>query len=451
MIDKNILHFSGLIRRIENMKKPFSVFACLIVIAFVNSKVSAQEMEVQMKPATPAPPAAKKEHKAAAKKEKVPATYNRDLRTVNGQPVYVVNARAPHLYMVSRDLYGNEKSWKSIAKWNSLQAPYDLQPGQQLIIKKAPISDAEADQVLTASWTSMKRMDVVEGIALAGNKPEAPKAVPEATAATLPEPVAAAAVTATAVEAQQPEPPKQTPPEEPKAEEKKEAAPTEEKHEEQPEHETHHKHWGFKAAAVVSTFRLEGNYPASSIDTVLNSDVDYGVELEAAYHLSERSELILGYAIDKMDIKKPSDGSEVEGESQYLSKFNVGAEFEANHFITLAGFINYEQTPFAVPTVEGSKVEGIYVPQIQLGARWKLFEHGNFKTSLITDGLILLPAQQDDLSLKAGSGYVVGLGFTNKFTRTALNYGITYRDLRQDTDNSSNKLSTFFGNVGMSW
>jgi hypothetical protein len=353
--------------------------------------------------------------------------FARDLRVENDQMIYTVNARAPHLYMISRDLYGNEKHWSEIAKWNSLKAPYTLAPGQKLILQKPPTnSPAEGNRSLVKSWAGLDKWDVVEGI-VASEKgiPTGPR--PASTEEAKPVVVAS------------------------NSETKAELAPI-------PTHsiesmlpsEDHHR-WSFNTSAAVSAFRLESNNDDDNVHNVLFSDADYGVELEAAYHLSEDSKVFLGAAVEKMDIRPSSVESEIEGESQILAKYTAGLETEVTHYVDLAGSFIYEQIPFSEATTVGTNVEAIFIPQISLGARWNIFSRGNFKTLLVTDALLLLPKNHDAFDLKSGDGYTVGFKFSNKMLAKTLTYGIAYRYWEQDTSETKYNQQALYGNIGLLW
>jgi hypothetical protein len=398
---------------------------------------------------------------ATAKKTsgKTPSSYKREIRMTGDQTIYTVTGRAPHLYMVSRDLYGNDKQWKAIADWNSLKEPYTLKQGQELVIKKAPsISNAEADEVLIKNYTKLNRMDTAAGIQAAQEKPtakaEEEKEVPVAAAVAAP---AVAAVAAKSEVAPLPSPtpaatvaPEETPynhPEE-KAKTETAAAPKEEaKAETTPEH---HSKWSFKTSLALSKFTLENKLNDGTSDISLDSDLDYGIELEAAYHMTEKAELILGAAIEKMDIHPKDSVGEIEGEAQYLSKYTLGVEYELP-VATLAGMVNYEQTPFVEPTLNGAEVKSIFIPQVQFGARWRIADTGKFKAAIITDGIVTLATKNDGLDLKSGGGFLAGLKFSNQFSKRTLTYGISYRDLYQDTDDAKNSLHTWFANIGVIW
>jgi|GEM_PF-4843166 hypothetical protein len=356
--------------------------------------------------------------------------YNRDIQIVDGQAVYIVNGRAPHLYMVSRDLYGSDRMWKAIADWNALKAPYDLNPGQRLVLKKAPtVSNADADRILLKQWSQMDRWDIVKGIILAqqGQPAQAEETHAPAVGAVLPAPPpesheenAAPEATPVAIAAQAP-------------------------------HTAHHGHWKFKTAVVLSYFTLQNNNNDVPVDNELNSELDYGIELEAAYHFNDRTEMILGAAVEKMDIAHSEEESEIEGHAQYLAKYSLGFETKLSRRIIGAGYAIYEQNPVAEPTLDGVNVEGIFIPQIQAGFRWGLIDSGNFSAWLITDGIYAFKASKNDIELNEGGGFLAGFKFANELSKRTLTYGVSYRELKQDTDTSTNALKTFYGNIGLIW
>ncbi|WP_413558985.1 hypothetical protein [Bdellovibrio sp. HCB209] len=439
--------------------------------AFAETQAAApapNDFKVQLKPDT-APKTAQVEHKAvhdepaAPKKSKVAAAksksaaYKRDIRTVDNQTVYVVNARAPHLYMVSRDLYGNEKQWKAIADWNSIKAPFNIRQGQELVLKKEPtLSTAEADTLLVTTWTNMNRKDIADEIAGSQPapvvKPEVPEPVPVAVAATVAAPhpeLPPPAPETTAAPTEHVEEKAAEVKEEPTAEEVAKKEPV--KEEPAKESHAHHSKWMFKTSIAVSKFALQGKAEDGSSDISLNSEIDYGIELEVGYHLTDKTELILGAAVEKMDIEHDEHVGEIEGHAQYIAKYTLGAEYKFNPLVTLAGLVNYEQTPFVEPMLGGAEVKTIFIPQVQLGARWNFVNREKFKMAAITDAIISLPTNHDGMDLKSGGGYLVGLKFANQFTQRTLTYGVSYRDLYQDTDESKNTLKTWFANIGMIW
>lgn len=67
--------------------------------------------------------------------------------------IYIVNERAPSLYMVARDLYGDIRMASEIARWNQLQSNAKLALGQRLRIAKAPtLSEKQGTAILVEQW-----------------------------------------------------------------------------------------------------------------------------------------------------------------------------------------------------------------------------------------------------------------------------------------------------------
>lgn len=432
--------------------------------------------------------------------------YRRHIIQENGESVYVVTSRAPHLFMISRDLYGEVGSWQEIAKWNGLKAPYELSLGQHLILKRPPVlSAAQGDRLLMKSWSGMKRWDVVAGIKGAGAG-TSPASVTEsktsvsadatASAATkseivittraagvddkataesdeTPAPVVAevktlvAEKTGTPVETKAATPVLPVPapaaveltgePVVAKPVAKVEAAPV-------PVAAAHAESaattskivmpsvkpspWTFQIGAAASAFRLESKNTASSVSNTLNSDIDYGVELEAAHPLTSEIEIYFQGLIEHMDIR-PSEGLEIGGESQYMMRFAIGLDRELSHHSSVHAAIAYEQLPFVTPTATGVDVEAIFIPQITAGTHLGLLSRGGFNSWFTLDGILLLPRSEGDHDVKSGEGFSVGLKFQHKLSSDFITYGVAYRYLQQNTSESENNQKAILGNLGV--
>ncbi|MNK19512.1 hypothetical protein D3C87_377340 [compost metagenome] len=381
--------------------------------------------------------------------EQAAATYHREIEEVQGQTIYIVNGRAPHLYMISRDLYGNEKYWVDIAKWNNVTAPFALTPGQRLVIKRAPTNtNAQGDSDLIKSWTGLQKWTVVQGIK-GSQQPE----LPNPAAATAPvveeEKVEEQAQAALKAELEGTPTPAETLMASEKVPEPTPApAPTAAPLLKAPLAPAHHSRWHFGISAAASVFELESDNHANSINNVLNSEVDYGVDLEAAYRISEQSHLIFTAMVEHMDISH-ADDVEVEGHSQYIWKFSTGLETEVTSRFSLAGSLIYEQLPFVTPTGAGATVDAIYIPQLSFGGRLNFVSVGNFKAFLVGDVLMLMPKFENSLDIKAGEGFVAGLKFQNKLQKNTLSYGVTYRYIQQNTTESDNNQKAVFASLGL--
>lgn len=401
------------------------------------------------------------------------ADYSRQLTHEKGHWVYTVNARAPHLYMISRDLYGNEKSWQDIAKWNHLTAPYTVNPGQNLVLEKAPtLNNKQSDDVLLNQYAHLQRWETWKGILALHSVVVVPAPGPMPASVTADQ-TAAKSAAAVAVAAPKnaslapaqnsaPAPavapaalPAPTPSTQTLAaaepEEKAEfSAPVSEASIKQ-EEKTKERRWEFTTAAAASMFRLDSNYSSSGIHNTLYSQVDYGVEAEAQYRLDEKRHVFLGFAVEHMDIQPTGNSAEVDGDSQNLWHFAAGFEQELTSRWALAGSFIFEQDPFSRPTPGGTSVDLIYIPQIALGAHFKAYEKGRFEAELQGQGLVLLPRTQDSYDLKTGYGGSLGLQLQNKFEKNALTYGLAYRYLRQDSTLATSSQQGGFANVGLIW
>lgn len=409
--------------------------------------------------------------------------YRRHIIQENGESVYVVTSRATHLFMISRDLYGEVGSWQEIAKWNGLKAPYELSLGQHLILKKPPVlSQNQGDRLLMKSWGGLKRWDIVAGIKGAGSG-STPASVTETTTAVKAEATATAnaqseiVVTTRPVEAASPAPvvaevktlvaektgvaeevkptvpalptpapvvvapvvvpPAKATPEAPLTTQSK-----------IPRHSVKPSEWTFQVAGAASAFRLESKNTASSVSNTLNSDIDYGVELEASHPLAPEINIFFQALFEHMDIR-PSEGLEIGGESQDMMRFAIGIERELSHDSSIHAAIAYEQLPFVTPTATGVDVEAIFIPQITAGTNLGLLSRGGFNSWFTLDGLLLLPRSENDHDVKSGEGFSVGLKFQHRLSSDFLTYSVAYRYIQQNTADSENNQKSILGNVGV--
>ena len=355
----------------------------------------------------------------AASGARADENFSRQIITEEGQSVYIVNARAPHLFMISRDLYGDEKSWKDLAHWNHLRDPYALTPGQHLVLKREPTTTAEqGDEILMKAWAHLEKWRTWQGIAALrahAEKGPAPASVTtDEVSTTVVNPVSESHLKIT------------------------------------PEHE-HESKWEFTTAAATSIFRLESTYSSSNIHNVLYSDVDYGVEVEVSYRLDEDRHLFFGASAEHMDIRPAGSTVDIDGDSQNVWHFGLGMEQELTSRFAFTTALYYEQDPFSRPTPTGTSVDLLFIPQLAVGGHYLAYEKGRFSTSLLGNLLVLFPRDQDSYHLKTGAGVVFGPQFQNKFERNALTYGLSYRYLSQDSTLASSNQQGVFGNIGLIW
>ena len=84
--------------------------------------------------------------------------HGRDIVRKDGKTYYVVHERAATLVMISRDLYGDDRSWEKIATWNGLKPPYSIRFGTPLLLKDEPkLSESEGTESLIAAWAALAK------------------------------------------------------------------------------------------------------------------------------------------------------------------------------------------------------------------------------------------------------------------------------------------------------
>lgn len=90
------------------------------------------------------------------------ASVKQQFEKTNEGYIYIVNERAPWLWMVARDLYGNPKMADQIAQWNNLGTAAKIHLGQKLKLETAPtITAEEGTAILVKHWSSLGNDEMV--------------------------------------------------------------------------------------------------------------------------------------------------------------------------------------------------------------------------------------------------------------------------------------------------
>ena len=395
----------------------------VIAVLFVCQNLLAEEpvTVTDIAPKEPAPAVQTQEQTEPAAAEAAPApppvpsapTYRRELTADS----YLVTQRAPHLYMISRDLYGSDKYWAQIARWNNLPKPYDVTVGQRLVIQKpSTLSDAEANKILIRSWTGLNRFDVVEGIVLAYQGSFAqPAATPAKVDTPEPEILAPAVV---------------------------------EHHQEEPHHGSR---WHFGVAALALVTELDSDWHSLNSHTKLYTDVDFGFEVEAGYHLTDKLGLHALAALERLEIRPAADGTHVKGGERDLLHFGFGVDYKVTEKLALDATYHHKEEPLVEPTAEGATVDSLYLSQITAGPRYEIFRNRAWASVIGADYLHSMPAKHKGHELEAGQG-LEGLLKLQKITHAgAFTLGAKYRQLRQDTHHSKDSLKVYSVSLGFNW
>ena len=365
------------------------------------------------------------------------ADFKRQVSQQDGKYVYTVNARAPHLYMISRDLYGSEKYWDDIAAWNNLAKPYALEVGQKLNLKKAPtLDDAEADRFLISAWEKLNRPDMVKAISansdhgqrnVAATEEATPAVVAAPVAEPEPEPTPAVAAPTPAAEA-------------PK---------TEATHEEA--HETHHKKWHFGFGVLALMTDLDSDWEEENSHSQLYSNVDFGIEAKAEYHATEKWSGHVHAAVEHLKLEPGDDGLEIEDGDLYLMHLAAGLGYHVNERFALDLSYHMKDEPLVHPTITGSRIDKLTLPQLTFGPRFGIVHRPAVEVTLGADYLYSFPKEDKGYDLDAGQGYEILLDFAHPYSFGKIVYGIKYRFLQQDSPESKDFQRVYSANLGVNW
>lgn len=353
-------------------------------------------------------------------------TYARHLVQEEDHTFYVVESRAPSLYMISRDLYGNEENWRNIARWNQLIAPYALEKGQHLLIKVPPrLSDEEGTKVLISAWARFHDTDRVQHLTnyLQSIKScsarqavvSAPKPVPEE---------------------------KPAPVETPKKEEEKIEGTTVEEEKESL--------WKFSVGIGVSGLQIDSTEKTSGIKNTLYSKADYSVELEIERELSEKWGLSLSAGLTHVEMAQPSD-SVIENPVQNIPELKLDLDYNFTKIFGMSLGADYSQHLMSEPNPEGTSIDPVYVTELSLGAKLRLTEAGRTKLWLLAEGIYALPTKQKGYDIKSGTGYSAALQFQHEMKKTEFWITPKYEFLHQDTETSKDQEQTLSLNLGLTW
>jgi hypothetical protein len=364
-----------------------------------------------------------------------PCRESRQLVQKKGGTFYKVSERASTLYMISRDLYGDENDWTRIAEWNGLKKPYTLRLGQLLAIHTEPkLDEVEGTRALISGWSSVSHR---------GKFRESSKSRVEALEACLPKKIEPAPV----VVAPSPIPLPLLPPLSPPR-----AEPTAERIAEIEEEAYGHSHarWGGSLKLTGSLFNLNSVEEALATETKAKSDWNYGVELGIERHFNEKWSLGVGAGIERIRMKELSDAVLI-GRDQNFLKFALEIEYEVAEPFSLSLGGAYVQRPFVETTFEGPTLERLYIPELSLGAHLRFFDTQRAAGWIVGEGTYAFDTHDRGHHLKADWGYSGGLRFDFKLNGSMISLSPTYRMLKVGSDEAENKQEAFLVSLGWHW
>ncbi|MBX3041072.1 MAG: hypothetical protein KF789_10240 [Bdellovibrionaceae bacterium] len=411
------------------------------------------------------------------------AAYARQVFEENGKTIYIVGPRAPHLYMISRDLYGTDARWKDLAKWNSLKEPYALESGRKLVIQVAPTqSDGQANQILIREWNKRGDVERSRQIALlqASSESELAEAEPleEARPATAiivqsepvqvpapppvvvvaekvvvtPPPVTAPVPTEPAPIPELPVPvaptPQATPP--PIVVMPPQAAPVRKTLPAVPRETKDsgfHSHWHWSVKALAAVTEVMNHDQSTNTRKNLSTHVDPGLEIETEWKFNPRTFLMAAISFETFEARAPH--GTVEPEHMGLWRFQLGIGRNITSWLDLSLSAATEQMVVTETTGGVTELARAEIPQLVLGSRWLLAGgEGRTKVHGILNVFSLFRDKVFHHELKEGVGASVGVQVTHA---GGLTYGLTGRAVEQNAENFKTQQTAGVLNIGWSW
>lgn len=345
----------------------------------------------------------------------------------HGQMIYIVQSRAPSLYMISRDLYGTETNWNNIARWNQLTAPYSLEKGQRLIIKVPPrLNDEDGTKILIQAWTRFNDTDKASRLSAYLEQCVQKPAIEEEKEAAIAPPIAVPVK-------------EEVKHEEPK---KEEAHLEKEEHEESP--------WEFSTKLVGSYLQIDSTEHLTGVKNTLYSKINYGLELGVEREFSHRWALSAAANLTHFEMEQPS-GSEIDHDKQNLLKFKLDLDDKFSEVFKMAIGSVYSQHLFGEPTPQGVDMHALWINEFNLGASVRLTKGATTELWFSAEGIYALSTSQKGFDVKSGQGYAASFTLAHEMKHSKMTITPKYEFLHQDTEASKDQEQTTSLDLGWSW
>ena len=392
--------------------------------------------------------------------------YARQILKENGKTIYVVGQRAPHLFMISRDLYGNEKNWKKIANWNGVKPPYDLKFGQRLNLREEPkISEAEANRILYQEWNMLGEIEKARRILVQSSEGVSAEAQQEILVGTqvvpsVPPPAeyeAPAVVLEKQTEASHleakppvvmapvtrplPPPLEQVAPKESNQKVLKNAQSVE-----PADHDQGHSPWHWVTKVTATQTEVTYKHVAADARHNLKTSVDPGIELEAEWKFGAKSYLfgILGYETFEVH---GGHGVTVEPEKLDILKVALGYGAHLGSRMDLMISLGSEKMVFAEMVSSGLEMATTNVIQMVLGSRLLIYDGSSSRIHGLLNLISLQPSKVFHEDLAAGFGASLGI----QVSYDSFLYGLSARVAEQNSSDLKSQQTNGSFYLGWAW
>jgi len=161
-------------------------------------------------------------------------------------------------------------------------------------------------------------------------------------------------------------------------------------------------------------YRIDGKQSSNSTTATLLSSLSPGVfaHWKQAWSESFRSFLGLGVAQAKIE---SSSSRTITGQSQTLTGIRAGAEYDWTqnfHSTFLLG--THDELFYWAPSAGVLEVQKASIPRLSAGGSYDFYHRQSLLLFVEVDGLFLMPAKKDDYDIRAGYGYAISVGVSQK-------------------------------------
>lgn len=364
------------------------------------------------------------------------ASVERQVTEENGQWIYTVNERAPTLWRVSNELYGNAKYTEEIIQWNDLKEPYKLSLGQKIILKEAPkLTATEGTVQLIVWWQEKNNEQMVKRLQATLSTTEQPEttvaAAAAATAVAEVKPEGEIAKTDITIKEQPNEKVIETQAEQ-KAAEAEVAAETKAA-QEQPTPPPAEKSnelmnaWGIEVRGGVFGTRLntKDTYVNNNSNGNLESQPSFTLGADLHWRMTENYGFFVQGAWAYL-IWPQSKQQSLANMERNVSLFSGLAGFEWRPMENLVSRIGggLTQKPFfsGQASFYGVQTTGVNIPQANVGVYW-YFAAAEFNW--------YFPTNYNNIEFNNGQGFAVGVD--NSFFSTGFTWRLMYEWRSQDS------------------
>ena len=376
------------------------------------------------------------------------ASVARQVTEENGQWIYTVNERAPTVWRISTELYGNPNIYsKKIIEWNQLKEPYRLSVGQKLTLQEAPkLTENEGTQKLIVWWQGQKNEAMVKRLeaTIISEQPETVVVAPAPSTETPAQSYVDEKIQTEDIQIKEQKP--QTP-----EEKEQQQAEAEVKAETEPQPQTEAEHaksdvegYGIEVRAGVFGSQMNTKDKYSNANAQLVSQPSLTIDVDLHWRFNENYAAYLQAGFSYLMWGPPSQSSSLSNmdRSTYLFSGLIGGEWKPieNLAARLGGGMT--QTAFFSGSASryGLQTLAINTPIAHAGVYWYFGA---------AEATYFFPANTNNIEFKSGQGFAVGVD--NSLFATDWTWRLMYEWRSQDSTFIETTDQRVVATVGYNW